>query len=135
VPASSPCARVDDTVIHSRQDAGGGSVEVTMIERLEALLASGKDGALLRFGLGAEYLRTGDAARAATHLREALARDPCYSAAWKLLGRALEAVDPAAAMDAYERGIAAAQARGDKQAARQMQVFLKRLSRRPGTAP
>jgi len=106
-----------------------------MIERLEALLASGKDGALLRFGLGAEYLRTGDAARAAAQLREALARDPCYSAAWKLLGRALEAVDPAAAMDAYERGIAAAQARGDKQAARQMQVFLKRLSRRPGPAP
>lgn len=105
---------------------------MAMIERFEALLASGKDGALLRFGLGSEYLKAGDAGRAAMHLREALALDRGYSAAWKLLGKALEATDPAAAAESYRQGIAAAQAKGDKQAAREMQVFLKRLERAAG---
>ncbi|HEX4943197.1 MAG TPA: tetratricopeptide repeat protein [Usitatibacteraceae bacterium] len=102
---------------------------MAMIERFEALLAAGKDGALLRFGLGSEYLKAGDAQRAAMHLREALARDPQYSAAWKLLGKALEGGDRAAAAEAYRRGITAAESKGDKQAAREMQVFLKRLER------
>jgi Tfp pilus assembly protein PilF len=103
-----------------------------MIERFEAMLAAGKDGALLRFGLGSEYLKAGDSARAAVHLREALARDPGYSAAWKLLGRALERTEPAQAAQAWRSGIAAADAKGDKQAAREMQVFLRRLERAAG---
>jgi Tfp pilus assembly protein PilF len=99
-------------------------------QRLEALLASGKDSALLRFGLGLNYLKAGDAARAAEHLKSAVAQDPQYSAAWKLLGRALEATgDAEAAMQAYRTGIAAAEKRGDKQVAREMGVFLKRLER------
>lgn len=102
---------------------------MSMIERFEAMLAAGKDGALLRFGLGAEYLKAGDTGRAAMHLREALARDPGYSAAWKLLGKALEATDRTGAAEAWRRGIEAAQARGDKQAAKEMQVFLRRLER------
>lgn len=104
-----------------------------MLERFEAMLAGGKDGALLRFGLGSEYLRAGDAPRAATHLRVALSFDPGYSAAWKLLGKALEGVDREAAADAWRRGIDAAQGHGDKQAVREMQVFLKRLER--GSSP
>lgn len=107
---------------------------MAMIERFEAMLASGKDGVLLRFGLGSEYLKAGDAAKAVLHLREALALDPHYSAAWKLLGKALEGTDRQAAADAWRHGIAAALARGDKQAAREMQVFLKRVERPPGTA-
>jgi Tfp pilus assembly protein PilF len=99
-------------------------------QRLEALLASGKDSALLRFGLGMHYLKAGDAARAAEHLKSAVAQDPRYSAAWKLLGRALESVgDAQGAMQAYRTGIAAAEERGDKQVAREMAVFLKRLER------
>jgi Tfp pilus assembly protein PilF len=103
-----------------------------MIERFEAMLTAGKDGALLRFGLGSEYLKAGDATRAAVHLREALAQDPGYSAAWKLLGRALEKAEPAQAAQAWRSGIAAAEAKGDKQAAREMQVFLRRLERAAG---
>lgn len=101
-----------------------------MIERFEALLAAGRDDALLRFGLGSEYLRSGDAPRAAEHLRRAVEHDPNYSAAWKLLGSALtQAGERAEAMEAYRRGIAAAGQKGDKQAAREMGVFLKRLER------
>ena len=106
---------------------------MTMIERFEALLAAGKDGALLRFGLGSEYLKAGDPARAAMHLREAVARDPGYSAAWKMLGKALEAGDRPASAEAYRQGIVAAEAKGDKQAAREMQVFLRRLERGAGS--
>ena len=98
--------------------------------RFEALLAAGKDSALLRFGLGSHYLKAGDVERAVEHLRRAVAQDPAYSAAWKLLGKALEAAhDRAGAAQAYRSGIAAAGDRGDKQAAREMGVFLRRIER------
>jgi len=97
---------------------------------LEALLAAGKDSPLLRFGLGKHYLDAKDPARAVPHLRAATAQDPTYSAAWKLLGRALEAAgETAGAVEAYRKGIEAADRRGDKQAGREMGVFLKRLER------
>jgi Tfp pilus assembly protein PilF len=103
-------------------------------ERFEALLAAGKDSALLRFSLGMHYLNTGDSARAAGHLRAAVGHDPGYSAAWKLLGKALaQSGDEASAIEAYRSGIAAAERKGDKQAAREMAVFLKRLEKKPPT--
>jgi Flp pilus assembly protein TadD len=105
-----------------------------MIERFEMMLASGKDGALLRFGLGGEYLKAGNAERAAMHLRKAVEQDPGYSAAWKLLGKALEEVDSEAAAQAYRQGMAAAESGGDKQASREMAVFLLRLEKQRGVA-
>ena len=100
------------------------------LERFEALLASGKDSPLLRFSLGMQYLRTGDASRAVEHLRSAVTQDAGYSAAWKLLGKALaEASRPLEAVDAYRAGIAAAEKKGDKQAAKEMTVFLRRLEK------
>ena len=100
-------------------------------QRFEALLAAGKDGALLRFGLGTHYLKAGDGVRAVEHLERAVALDPAYSAAWKLLGKAREqAGREPEAMDAYRRGIEAADKRGDKQAAKEMNVFLRRLEKR-----
>ena len=102
------------------------------VERFEALLAAGKDSALLRFSLGMQYLNAGDAARAVQHLESAVAQDPKYSAAWKLLGRArAEGGDREGAIAAYRAGIVAAEERGDKQAAREMSVFLKRLEKPP----
>jgi len=102
-------------------------------ERFEQLLAAGKDNALLRFGLGAHYLKSGDAPRAAEHLRAAVTQDPAYSAAWKLLGKALaQSGEREAAIAAYRDGIAAAGRRGDKQAAKEMEVFLRRLEREAG---
>ena len=61
--------------------------------------------------------------------------DPGYSAAWKLLGRALEACeDFSGALDAYREGIAVAERKGDKQAAKEMQVFARRIERKLGEA-
>jgi predicted Zn-dependent protease len=101
-------------------------------ERFEALLAEGKDSALLRFSLGMHYLKTGEAERAVGHLRVAVERDPGYSAAWKLLAKALAQFgDEPGAIAAYRSGIATAERKGDKQAAREMAVFLRRLEKKP----
>lgn len=101
-----------------------------IIDSFEKMLAGGKDSALLRFSLGNEYLKAGDAPRAAEHLRAAVTQDHGYSAAWKLLGKALvQAGDTAAARECYRKGIKTAEAKGDKQAAKEMTVFLKRLDR------
>ena len=103
------------------------------VQRFEALLAAGKDNALLRFGLGNEYLKAGDFARAAEHFQSAVAQDADYSAAWKLLGRSLaQAGRESEAAQAYRAGIEAAERRGDKQAAREMAVFLKRIEKAAG---
>ena len=103
------------------------------LRNLERLLASGKDGALLRFGLGNELLKRGEAEAAATHLQRAVAIDPGYSAAWKLLGKALTAAQcHDAALAAWEEGVAIAQRRGDKQAMKEMQVFARRLAKQLG---
>ena len=107
---------------------------MSLVDRFEAMLASGRDDALLRFSLGMQYLQAGDAARAAEHLRRAVAQDPDYSAAWKLLGKALaQSGDAPGAAAAYRDGIAAAGRKGDKQAAKEMTVFLRRVER-PGEA-
>ncbi len=107
---------------------------MSSVERFEQLLAAGKDSALLRFSLGSHYLKSGDAARAAEHLRAAVVQDKDYSAAWKLLGKALgDCGDRAGAIGAYRDGIEAAARRGDKQAAKEMAVFMRRLEKESGT--
>lgn len=105
--------------------------DMNAIDRLEKLLEAGRDGALLRYGLGDAYLKTGDPKSAAVHLRRAVDLDPEYSAAWKLLGKALaEGGSAAEAAEAYRQGISVAEKQGDLQAAKEMRVFLKRLDRK-----
>ena len=100
------------------------------VARLRALCGGPRDGALLRFALGNALLAAGAAADAASEFRRALAFDPAYSAAWKLLGRALsDAGDTAQARQAWNDGIAAAERAGDVQAQKEMRVFLKRLDK------
>jgi Tfp pilus assembly protein PilF len=101
-----------------------------MISQLEKLLGTPRDGALLRYSLGIEYLKAGDLARAIEYLRDAVARDPLYSAAWKALGKAL--VDSnlsEEALMAYRQGIEAAKKKGDRQAEKEMTVFARRLEK------
>ena len=103
------------------------------LENFLAMLANGRDTPLLRFSLGNEYMKLNEPASAAEHLRHAVVLDPKYSAAWKLLGRAL--ADSGAlpeALSAYQQGIAVAEARGDKQAAKEMAVFARRIEKQLG---
>jgi len=101
-----------------------------LIANLEKLLGTPRDGALLRYSLGSEYLKAGERERGIEHLREAVRRDPRYSAAWKVLGRALaDAGRREEAREAYAQGIEAARAKGDRQAEKEMTVFARRLER------
>lgn len=100
------------------------------VEHFENLLAGGNDDAVLRFSLGNAYINEGENSKAIEHLAQALAYDPWYSAAWKAYGKALTATGQLdQARKAYERGIEAAEDKGDKQAVKEMQVFLKRLQK------
>jgi predicted Zn-dependent protease len=99
-----------------------------IITNLEKMLAAGKDNALLRFSLGNEYLKAADATAAVQHLEQAVRFDPNYSAAWKMLGKALaESGQLQEALNAYGQGMEIAEKRGDKQAAKEMAVFAKRI--------
>ncbi len=101
-----------------------------MIENLKAMLSAGKDGALLRYGLGNEYLKEERFEQAAEHLAKAVEYDPGYSAAWKVYGKALaQCGRREEAVSAYQAGIEAAERKGDVQAAKEMKVFLKRLQK------
>jgi Tfp pilus assembly protein PilF len=101
-----------------------------MISSLEKLLGTPRDGALLRYSLGLEYAKAGDLERAVEHLREAVARDPDYSAAWKALGKSLSDLQRAdEALQAFRTGIEAARRKGDRQAEKEMTVFSRRLEK------
>jgi tetratricopeptide (TPR) repeat protein len=104
-----------------------------MISNLEKLLGTPRDGALLRYSLGIEYAKAGNRERAAEYYRDALARDPLYSAAWKALGKTLQELNRAAeALEAFRKGIEAARAKGDRQAEKEMTVFARRLEKSAG---
>lgn len=107
-----------------------------LISSLEKLIGTPRDGALLRYSLGTEWLKAGEPARAIAELREAVQRDPAYSAAWKTLGRALaESGRVEQALEAWARGIEAARARGDRQAEKEMTVFARRLAKQQESKP
>lgn len=104
-----------------------------LIANLEKLLDGPRDNGLLRFSLGNEYLKAGESGQALVHLRKAVEKDPLYSAAWKLLGRALaDNNQPEEALGAYRQGMAVAEKKGDKQAAKEMSVFARRIERERG---
>lgn len=107
---------------------GEGNAPTGALASFLKMLAAGKDGALLRYSLGNEFSKIHDPEHAAIHLRRAVELDPEYTAAWKLLGRALaESGDVDEAFTAYTAGIDVAGRRGDKQAQKEMQVFARRL--------
>lgn len=104
-------------------------MEITTLERM---IASGRDSAMLRLTLARLLTAAGRAGEAIAHLEAAVHLDPVYTAAWKELGRAhAERGDAGAAERAWRRGIEVAAANGDKQAEREMGVFIRRLSRSP----
>lgn len=103
---------------------------MSLIDNLEKMLADGKDDAMLRFGLGNAYFQNKDYARAAEHLAKALEHDKAYSAAWKLRGRAqMQLGELDAARRTFTEGIKQAEGQGDKQAVKEMQVFLKKIDK------
>jgi len=97
-------------------------------EILENLINKGRDSYEARLAAGQARLKNGDLEQAIAHFREATSRAPEHTTAWQELGKALEANgEPESAHEAWERGVTAARANGDKQAEKVMKVWLKRL--------
>ena len=103
-------------------------MDTERIEQFQALIALEPHDTVLRFGLGELYIEAGDFARAAEQFAEIVRLDPQYSAAYRYLGQAYAALDrPTEAEAVFQRGITVAEARGDLQTVKEMQVFLRRL--------
>ncbi len=104
---------------------------MSTIATFEALLEKGPDSALLRYSLGNAYAAEKKYAEAVTHLEMALTHDEKYSAAWKLLGRCqLHAGDYEGAIKTCEKGIEVATDRGDVQASKEMNVCMRRATKK-----
>lgn len=99
------------------------------IKELEALIKQNPKNALMHYTLGIEYLRAEEAEKAAEVLRKAIDLEPDYSAAYRELGKALTRLNSnREAIDIFNKGIAVAEEKGDIQTAKEMRVFLKRIS-------
>jgi len=93
-----------------------------IVHNLTKLIGTPRDGALLRLPSGREYLKSGDAAQAAAHLRAAVAKDPACSPPRKLPGRALtQSGDIPAALAVHCSGLDSAKQKGDTQATNRRQ--------------
>lgn len=85
---------------------------------------------MLRLSLARLLAQSENWVPAADHLESAVAQDPAYTAAWKELGRVRQKLGAnEAAAAAWGKGIEVARANGDKQAEKEMSVFLRRLQR------
>jgi len=103
---------------------------MAITDNLEKMLAAGRDSAMLRFGLGSAYFNQRQFTEAAEHLRACIDQDANYTAAYKLLGKALlKCQQREAAQQVFELGLPLAQAQGDKQTEREIKVFITKLSR------
>lgn len=101
---------------------------MSIADNLEKMLASGRDDAMLRFGLGSAYFNQKEFERAVSHLRACISHDAGYSAAYKLLGKALFKVGAnEEAREVFETGLPIAVEKGDKQTEREILAFLKKL--------
>ncbi len=97
---------------------------------LEKLLGGPRDSAMLRLTLARQLYAEQQINAAIAHLRQAVLRQPDYSAAWKLLGNYLaQNGNIEDARQAFEQGIAAAKVNGDIQSEKEMLVFLRRLDK------
>ncbi len=102
-------------------------------DTFEGLLEKGPDSSLLRYSLANAYVSESRLSDAIEQLNKALELDAQYSAAWKLLGRCyVDTGEYASAITSYEKGIVVAESKGDKQAAKEMKIFLKRAVKKSG---
>jgi predicted Zn-dependent protease len=98
------------------------------VDSLLKLVGTPRDSAMLRLTLGRLLGARGEPAEAEKHLLAALEMDAAYTAAWKELGRVRQqSGNTAGAAEAWRTGIETARAHGDKQAEKEMTVFLRRV--------
>jgi uncharacterized protein HemY len=97
---------------------------------LEKMIENGQDSAMLRLTLARLMTQSDHWDKAQEHLKIAVSLDPEYTAAWKEWGKVLVHLQrKEAAQKAWGKGIEVARSNGDKQAEKEMGVFLRRLSK------
>lgn len=100
----------------------------TRREMLEEFVALEPNDSFSRYALALELEKERGAEEAVPQLREVIARDPTYVAAYHQLGRLLAQTGFVEnARDAYSRGIEVASASGDQRARSEMQEALDML--------
>ena len=103
---------------------------MSLTSNLEKMLDQGQDNAMLRFGLGSAYFNDKAFAEAVPHLRACLTQDATYTAAYKLLGKALFKLgESAEAKAVFAKGLPIAREKGDKQTEREILAFQKKITR------
>lgn len=100
------------------------------LNQLKQLIGTARDSAVLRMTIAKLLMQQRKPGEAAEQLTAALEMDAGYSAAWKELGKVRLAMDdPEGAAQTWSNGIRKAREQGDKQAEKEMSVFLRRLER------
>jgi len=100
----------------------------TRRETLEEFVAADPDDSFSRYALALELDKAESRVSAASELREVLARDPAYVAAYYHLGRILSRLGELdEARSVYTRGLQAAAAANDKRALSEIQEALDML--------
>lgn len=101
---------------------------MSRLEAVKGLVAQDPANSRVRYMLCMEYMSAKDFDAAVAELKEVLARDPDYVAAYYQAGRASEeSGDEAAARVFYRDGIVAAKRTGDGQALSELQAALEIL--------
>jgi len=100
-------------------------------EMFRKLLQRDASNPMVLYSLGNELFKEGRHAEARDYLERAVEQKPDYSVAYRVLGRAhFELGEDARARDVFERGRRVAEANGDLQTVKEIDVFKRRLERR-----
>lgn len=106
-------------------------METSRAEMFRRLLEKSPDNPMVLYSLGSELFKEGRYAEARDHLRRAVEVKPDYSVAFRALGRAhFELHEDAEAGEVFEQGREVAQANGDLQTVKEIDVFTRRLEKR-----
>ena len=129
-----PMRRVDcasGELIKSTSDAPRSEASA-VLRALKSCSHAGKDNALAAVRAGirvSAHRRRRD--RRCVHLQRAVVFDPAYSAAWKMLGKALLKRAQRRGLERVSERDCRRRKKGDKQAMKEMQVFARRLAKAP----
>jgi uncharacterized protein HemY len=100
-------------------------------EMFRKLLQRDASNPMVLYSLGNELFKEGRHAEARDHLKLAVKNKPDYSVAYRMLGRAhFELGEDTEAREVFERGRRVAEANGDLQTVKEIDVFRRRLEKR-----
>ncbi|MBA2692221.1 MAG: tetratricopeptide repeat protein [Rubrobacter sp.] len=102
-------------------------------EMFRKLVEKDPENPMILFSLGNELFKEEKYEEAKGHLQKAVENKPDYSVAFRTLGRThFELGENEEARNVFERGREVAQANGDLQTVKEIDVFMKRLEKRAG---